>query len=178
MELFATMSGPDRRHAIGVARRAIDLLAASGGLPAGDAPSRPFVAAALLHDVGKTEARLGTLGRVAATLAALALRRETIVAWVDHRPHATALASNGAGEHAGARHNDPHRGSNGSGWSIREWQARMGRYLMHDTLGAALLEDAGSDALTVGWAREHHLPESRWSVDGQLGQALKEADGD
>ena len=62
--------------------------------------------------------------------------------------------------------------------SIRDWQARIGRYLTHDSIGARMLEGAGSDALTVSWAREHHLPESRWSVERRLGQALKEADGD
>jgi hypothetical protein len=54
----------------------------------------------------------------------------------------------------------------------------MGRYLMHDSIGAQLLEGAGSDSLTVTWAREHHLPESRWTVEHHLGHALKEADGD
>lgn len=54
----------------------------------------------------------------------------------------------------------------------------MGRYLMHDSIGARLLEDVGSDVLTITWAREHHRPESRWSVERHLGHVLKEADGD
>jgi hypothetical protein len=49
----------DRRHSLFVARRFVT------GLP--DAP-REAVAAALLHDVGKIECGLGTLGRVAATV--------------------------------------------------------------------------------------------------------------
>ena len=57
LELWRRMAGPDRRHAVGVARRV-----------GTDAP-RPVVAAALLHDVGKVEAGLGTFGRVVATVA-------------------------------------------------------------------------------------------------------------
>ncbi len=61
--LWSRMSGPDRRHAVGVARRAATAL---GGE---EAASRPAVAAALLHDVGKVVSGLGTFGRVVATLA-------------------------------------------------------------------------------------------------------------
>jgi hypothetical protein len=63
-DLWRRMSGPDRRHAVGVARR-VDQALASAGLEA----SRPVLAAALLHDVGKLDARLGTYGRVIATVA-------------------------------------------------------------------------------------------------------------
>ena len=66
--LWARMSTPDRRHAIVVARRVL------AELPAAE---RPVVAAALLHDVGKVDAGLGTFGRVAATLAAPAVRRSS-----------------------------------------------------------------------------------------------------
>lgn len=61
------MSGPDRRHAAGVARRVVDELGARA--------SRPVVAAALLHDVGKVESGLGTLARVPATLVGLVAGR-------------------------------------------------------------------------------------------------------
>lgn len=72
MALWGRMSGADRRHAVGVARRAQAL--------AGGSASRPLAAAALLHDVGKIEAGLGVLGRVVATLAALTgLARRRIV---------------------------------------------------------------------------------------------------
>ena len=51
----------------GVARRA------QAGL--GGAATRPVLAAALLHDVGKVESGLGPLGRVVATLAQMSGRR-------------------------------------------------------------------------------------------------------
>ena len=72
-ELWGRMSGPDRRHAVGVARETIELL--------GPAPiARAVVAAALLHDVGKVESGLGTFARVAVTVAAMVVGRERIVA--------------------------------------------------------------------------------------------------
>ena len=55
---------------------------------------------------------------------------------------------------------------------------RLGDYLRHDRLGAELLEAAGSDPLTVAWAREHHLPPDRWSVPADVGDALAAADDD
>jgi hypothetical protein len=64
--LWDRMPGSDRRHAVGVARR---VEAALGGE---DAAGRAVLAAALLHDVGKVDAGLGTFGRVGATVAALA----------------------------------------------------------------------------------------------------------
>jgi HD domain-containing protein len=55
LALWQRMSNADRRHSVAVARRL------------GDAPHEA-TAAALLHDVGKIEAGLGTFGRVAATV--------------------------------------------------------------------------------------------------------------
>lgn len=59
--LWDRMPRADRKHAAGVAREVTRRL--------GDAASRPVLAAALLHDVGKVEAGLGTPGRVVATVA-------------------------------------------------------------------------------------------------------------
>lgn len=73
--LWRRMSGPDRRHAVGVAREVVARLGAPGGEPA-----REVVASALLHDVGKVEAGLGTFARVLATLAALVAGRERVAA--------------------------------------------------------------------------------------------------
>jgi hypothetical protein len=55
---------------------------------------------------------------------------------------------------------------------------RFGQYLAHDRLGGDLLEQAGSDPLTVAWAREHHRPPEHWSVPVATGRALKAADDD
>lgn len=80
VELWERMSGPDRRHAVGVARRAVAALSGSGGDAAVD---RPVVAAALLHDVGKTVAGLGTYGRVIATLSGAVSSPSTHLLWVE-----------------------------------------------------------------------------------------------
>lgn len=58
-ELWDRMSVQDRRHSLLVARRFGELAPGSG---------REEVAAALLHDVGKSVSDLGTLARVAATV--------------------------------------------------------------------------------------------------------------
>ena len=56
--------------------------------------------------------------------------------------------------------------------------ATSGLYLRHPELGADQLALAGSDPLTVAWAREHHLPAERWTVPADLGEILKTADDD
>lgn len=63
LELWQRLSNADRRHAIEVARRferARD--------PDGTGVPRAELAGALLHDCGKLDSGLGTLGRVGATL--------------------------------------------------------------------------------------------------------------
>src|SRR5207302_4822189 len=69
VELWARMSGADRRHAVGVAR----------GVP------ESVVPAALLHDVGKVSSGLGTYGRVVATVAGAVAGREMAAAWSESR---------------------------------------------------------------------------------------------
>lgn len=136
LALWARMSGADRRHAVGVARRTADEL--------GPATSRPVLAAALLHDVGKVESGYGPWRRSIATVLGLVLGHGRAERWRFGRGPL----------------------------------ARAGRYLCHDEIGAALLVEAGSDPLTVGWAREHHMPSSRWTVPQPVGAALKLADDD
>lgn len=132
-ELWDRMALADRKHAAGVAREVDRRLSGA---------DRAVLAAALLHDVGKVEASLGTGGRVVATLVGAISGRERARRW-----------SEGAG-------------------------GRIGRYLRHDAIGAALLEAAGSAPVTVAWAREHHLPAQRWTLPGEVADALAAADDD
>ncbi len=60
-ELWARMSAPDQRHAHRVAQKTLHFL--------GEKAPRPVIAAALLHDIGKTDPQIGTFARVIATLA-------------------------------------------------------------------------------------------------------------
>ena len=131
-QLWRRMSGPDRRHALGVARRVERAL--------GHEATRPILAAALLHDVGKLDSGLGTVRRVAATIVA---------------PRA------------------------GDDWADRGgFRRRVALYRNHGPLGAGMLTLAGSDPLTIDWAREHHTPPEVWSVPSAVGHALKDADDD
>lgn len=74
VKLWVKMSPQDRRHSIGVARRVETALGADA--------ERPVLAAALLHDVGKIDANLGTWLRVVATASAALAGRETAELWV------------------------------------------------------------------------------------------------
>lgn len=56
--------------------------------------------------------------------------------------------------------------------------SRFGRYARHDEIGAQMLLAAGSDPLTVAWAREHHLPQGDWTLPIVVASALKAADDD
>jgi hypothetical protein len=134
--LWSRLSGPDRRHAVGVARRTAAQLEGVAGA------ERPVLAAALLHDVGKVAARLGTGRRVVATVLGRGADRQKALAW-----------------------------SNAGGF-----RRRVGLYLRHGELGSDLLALAGSDPLTVAWAREHHLPPEQWTVVPAVAAVLAEAD--
>ena len=136
VDLWKRMSAQDRRHAAGVARRTVAEL--------GDSATRPVIAAALLHDVGKIDSGLGTPLRVVATLSAAVAGRETAELWVK-----------------------------GTGVT-----RRIGLYLRHPEIGGDLLGMAGSDEFTASWAREHHLPEDRCTLDPALANALRDADDD
>jgi hypothetical protein len=76
-ELWARMARVDRRHSARVARRVETTL--------GEAATTPVLAAALLHDVGKTVPDLGTFGRVVATLSEMVAGEETAHHWVQTR---------------------------------------------------------------------------------------------
>jgi len=53
---------------------------------------------------------------------------------------------------------------------------RLGRYLTYPRRGAAMLAAAGSDALVVAWAAEHHQPPARWTIERGAAEALRAAD--
>jgi hypothetical protein len=167
--LWHRMSGPDQRHAVGVARDTVRFL------EPGEAPPE-VVAAALLHDVGKVEAQLGTFARVGVTLAALAVGRARLLHWAGSGPPAAAPSPSEAPTSAAVP--SPSGASTPSGPLRSSRRARVGMYLTHDALGAQLLRQASSRELTISWAREHHLEPARWTVDARVGAALKAADGD
>jgi hypothetical protein len=62
--------------------------------------------------------------------------------------------------------------------SSSSWKRSVGRYRDHPEGGGQMLTEAGSDPLTVAWAREHHLPSSQWTVDFVIAEALHSADDD
>lgn len=68
--LWRRMPGFDRRHAVGVARRTAAEL--------GAAATRPVLAAALLHDVGKVSSGLGPIRRALATVLSWAVGRDRL----------------------------------------------------------------------------------------------------
>jgi hypothetical protein len=82
VDLWRRMPNPDRRHAIEVARRF------AGRRPEA---TRAEMAGALLHDVGKLDAGLGTFARVAATL--VGPRTERFRAYHDHEAIGARLAA-------------------------------------------------------------------------------------
>lgn len=77
LELWRKMSGPDRRHSVVVARRVERSL--------GHEATPEVLAAALLHDVGKSVAGLGTYGRVVATLSGTVAGYEMAYHWSQSR---------------------------------------------------------------------------------------------
>lgn len=83
--LWAAMRVEDRRHAVAVLRRFIHLAPES---------SRDERAGALLHDVGKIECDLGTLGRVVATL--VGPRTQRLRSYHEHEAIGAAMLA-GAG---------------------------------------------------------------------------------
>lgn len=134
VELWRRMSHPDQRHAVRVARRVEVAL--------GHEATTPVMAAALLHDVGKTDAHLRTYGRVIATVTIALAGKRTVASWTQTRGL---------------------------------WR-RIGLYAEYPALGADMLALAGSDPLTVAWAREHHDPPDQWTIPRDVGEVLAAAD--
>jgi hypothetical protein len=78
LDLWSKLSRADRRESIAVARRTEAALA--GTEYEGDPR---WSAAALLHDVGKLDARFGPVRRSVATILAAVLGRRVVEGWVD-----------------------------------------------------------------------------------------------
>jgi putative nucleotidyltransferase with HDIG domain len=78
--LWARQPGSDQRHSLAVARGVERMLA--GTAEAGD---RRWPTCALLHDIGKLDARLGVYGRVVATLAGAVAGHEMAGPWSQRR---------------------------------------------------------------------------------------------
>lgn len=65
------------------------------------------------------------------------------------------------------------------GWRrSRGLHRRIGLYVDHPTIGGDLLELAGSDPLTVAWAREHHNRPDTWTVTSEISEVLDACDND
>jgi hypothetical protein len=75
-EVWARMANHDRRHSIVVAR---SVQLALAGTEYAEQPQ--WLEAAVLHDVGKLDSRLGIFGRVGATLAGSAAGHDMADAW-------------------------------------------------------------------------------------------------
>jgi putative nucleotidyltransferase with HDIG domain len=71
-DVWEELGRADRAESVAVGRRAQLELGVDGG---------PFVAAALLHDIGKTGARLGTVGRSFATIVAAVAGHDRARGW-------------------------------------------------------------------------------------------------
>ena len=77
---FRRQPNHDQRHAIGVAR---DVQARLAGTAYDDDPR--WLSAALLHDIGKLDSRLGVYGRVVATVSGSVTGREHAQDWSQSR---------------------------------------------------------------------------------------------
>jgi hypothetical protein len=78
LELWTRLSRADRRESVGVARRTQAALAGTDY-----ADDSRFLAAALLHDVGKLDARFGPVRRSLATVVVMVVGPRVVEGWVD-----------------------------------------------------------------------------------------------
>ena len=80
LEIWTRMPAHDRRHSVGVARRVEHALAGTS-----DAGDNRWLAAAMLHDVGKLDSGLGIIARVGATVAGGIAGHDMADAWIQKR---------------------------------------------------------------------------------------------
>ena len=152
--LWMRMPAADRRHSVVVALRAEAILA---GRHTASAPGRTPAAAEPAARVARpvlAAALLHDVGKLASGLGTY------------NRVVATLCGAATKGEMALL-------------WSQTSgYTRRIGLYLRHAPLGADMLAMAGSDPLTVTWAREHHLAPEQWTLDPRVAAALNAADDD
>lgn len=60
----------------------------------------------------------------------------------------------------------------------RGLRRRLALYIDHPAIGGDLLELAGSDPLTIAWAREHHNRPDTWTVPSEISEVLDACDND
>ncbi len=116
LRLWIRMSAFDQYHAVQSARSVERALA---GTP--DANDSRWLAAALLHDVGKLSSNLSSSERVIATLAGMAVTASTGERWA----------------------------------KSRGFSRRLGLYLTHGPVGAAMIRNAGGREEVAAWAEVH-----------------------
>jgi len=109
--LYGAMSVQDRRHAVHCAREAMRLL--------GDASTPTLIVASALHDVGKTEVGLGTVGRALATVLQSVVPVGKVYRYARHNQlGAMRLMEAGSAPEVVAWAREHHRGV--SEWSLPE----------------------------------------------------------
>lgn len=147
--LFEAMPNADQRHSVDVAKVALGV---TGSMLVGHA--------ALLHDVGKLDCRLGPFGRSVATLLAR-LFPHMASRWTQRWWREVCVTP-------GAR------------LLPRTFMDRCASYYLHPWIGHELLEVSGSDPYVSAWALHHHhwwvLEDLEATWDEAL--ALWYADGD
>ena len=191
-DLWRRMSGPDRRHAAGVAREVAGLLGWTVDSASG--------AGAGAFGAGASGAGAATPGAGAATPGAGAGASGASGAGASGASGASGVGEPAREVMASALLHDVGKVESGLGTFARVavtlaaiglgrdrlvaaststgLRRRVSDYLTHDQIGAELLRQAGSHPDTVAWAGEHHLPPERWTLDRRVADALKAADGD
>ena len=177
LRLWRSLPNHDQRYTIRVAKAVEERLAGTefAGQPR-------WLAAALLHDVGKLDAGLGVAGRTVATVAG-AVRSRTRASsgrfgrYLRHDELGAAMlrAAGGREEAAAwaAVHHHRERWARTSGF-----RRRAAWYLHHDERGADRIRAAGGRDEAARWAGAHHQRD-RWPASGvpiPVAEALEAAD--
>jgi hypothetical protein len=153
--LFGELDVKDQRHSLEVLR------SLDRGVPGASSEIRQ---AALLHDIGKANLRIGLVGRV-------------FLSVVGGTPLTRLLGSSEDGAAPDRSAAVPPTAAT-AGRARVPLRTRMARYCRYEQLGSARLADLepSPHPVVVAWAREHHLPEDEWSIPIEWGWVLQAAD--